>query len=69
MDRNLRFHVHLRLPAASPGAPLKINALTTHLPVFSHHFSEIADTVYFDFLELKSQDAPIKADVSMKLQS
>lgn len=69
MDRNLRFHVHLRLPAASPGAPLKINALTTHLPVFSHHFLEIADTVYFDFLELTSQDAPIKADVSMKLQS
>ena len=64
LDRNLRFHIHLRLPAAYPGSPLKVNALSTHLPIFSHHLPELAETVYFDFLDLKSQNAPIKADVS-----
>ncbi|KAI0755025.1 hypothetical protein C8Q80DRAFT_1117540 [Daedaleopsis nitida] len=62
LDRSLRFRIHLRLPAATPGKTLRLNALRTHLPLFTHRLPALADSVYFDSIKLKSENAPIQAD-------
>ncbi|KAH9888410.1 hypothetical protein C8Q73DRAFT_839007 [Cubamyces lactineus] len=61
-ERQLHFHVHLRLPASSSGSALSVNKLSTNLPLFSHHLSELADTVLFKSIDLRSTNAPMTAD-------
>ncbi|KAI0753418.1 hypothetical protein C8Q80DRAFT_1095853 [Daedaleopsis nitida] len=62
-ERHLKFHVHLRLPAVdSSEKVLKINSLTTDLPLFVHHLPELA-SVYFQKLKLHATNTPINADL------
>ncbi|KAI0330439.1 hypothetical protein GY45DRAFT_1336876 [Cubamyces sp. BRFM 1775] len=61
-ERQLHFHVHLRLPTSPSGSTLSVNKLSTNLPLFSHHLSELADTVLFKSIDLRSTNAPMTAD-------
>ncbi|KAI0753380.1 hypothetical protein C8Q80DRAFT_1249886 [Daedaleopsis nitida] len=69
LDRSLRFHIHLRLPTATLREPLKVNSLSTRLPQFSHRLPELIDSVHFDSIKLKSQNAPIIVDVGVNATS
>ncbi|KAI0827710.1 hypothetical protein BC628DRAFT_1409631 [Trametes gibbosa] len=60
--KQLRFHVHVLLPATEHGAPRTINAFNTHLPQFTHHLHELADTVVFESIDLSATNAGIRAD-------
>ena len=60
----LRFDVRLLLPAAQPDTPLVLNTLTTDLPLFDHHLDALGNTVFFDKLQLETQNTPIRVDVS-----
>ncbi|CDO72583.1 hypothetical protein BN946_scf184985.g2 [Trametes cinnabarina] len=61
-DSKLHFHVRLRLPLSGSRTPLAINKLSTNLPLFAHHFPELADTALFKSLDIRSTNAPMKAD-------
>ena len=63
--RAIKFHVHVRLPAATSDAPLKIANLGTALPLFMHHIHDIGETAYFEFLRLKGSNSAIEADVCL----
>ncbi|OJT13798.1 hypothetical protein TRAPUB_9645 [Trametes pubescens] len=60
--RQLRFHVHVRLPATRNGDPRTINAFYTDLPQFTHHLAELADTVVFKNIRLATTNAALRAD-------
>ncbi|KAI0669408.1 hypothetical protein C8Q78DRAFT_976847 [Trametes maxima] len=61
-EHQLHFHVTVHLPASGPGQPLKINALNTNLPQFSHHLAQLADTVLFRSIHLRSTNAGLRVD-------
>ncbi|KAI9061421.1 hypothetical protein FKP32DRAFT_943490 [Trametes sanguinea] len=61
-DSKLHFHVRLRLPSSGSRVPLEINKLSTNLPLFSHHLPVLADTAFFKSLDLRSTNAPMRAD-------
>ncbi|EIW54039.1 uncharacterized protein TRAVEDRAFT_132071 [Trametes versicolor FP-101664 SS1] len=60
--RQLRFHVHVHLPATEKGDPRTINAFNTHLPLFAHHLSKLADTVVFKSISLATSNSALRAD-------
>ncbi|KAI0794307.1 hypothetical protein C8Q74DRAFT_568961 [Fomes fomentarius] len=59
--RPAKFYVRLHLPVASSVAILKINSLRTHLPNWAHDLPNLADSVYFQRLQLESSNAHINA--------
>ncbi|KAI0800275.1 hypothetical protein C8Q74DRAFT_1364043 [Fomes fomentarius] len=62
LDRNLKFHIRLRLPSTEPGAPLQLGTLSTSLPLFSHSLPDLADSVHFDSVRLKTENSLIKTE-------
>ena len=62
-EQMLRFDIRLVLPSAESQAPLKIEALRTDLPLFTHALPELADMVYFREVELKSANMPVTVEV------
>ena len=62
-EQMLRFDIRLVLPAEESQGPLKMNALRTDLPLFTHALPELADMVYFREVELKSANMPVTVEV------
>ena len=61
----LRFDVRLLLPVSQPGAPLRLNALRTDLPLFAHRVHDLGDTVYFNSIQLETGNTPVRVEVSI----
>ena len=64
----LRFDVHLRLPAATSTSPLTVVELKTDLHNFSQHLRALADSVHIDKLSLRSTNGAINVEVSLMLE-
>ncbi|KAI0330435.1 hypothetical protein GY45DRAFT_755003 [Cubamyces sp. BRFM 1775] len=60
----LRFRLRLILPRVTTNTqtPLMINSLTTQLPQFSHHISQLADGTVFKHVALASTNAAVRVD-------
>ncbi|TBU46636.1 hypothetical protein BD309DRAFT_1078468 [Dichomitus squalens] len=58
-ERQLRFFVHVHLPSSDK---LNIKRFFTDLPIFRHHLAELADTVHFEEVSLRSSNSPIDVD-------
>ncbi|KAI0366758.1 hypothetical protein BV20DRAFT_971494 [Pilatotrama ljubarskyi] len=61
-EYQLRFNIHVRLPATGNSEALTINGLSTHLPQFSHHLRQLADTAVFKSIHLSTTNAGMRAD-------
>ncbi|KAI0740773.1 hypothetical protein C8Q76DRAFT_791175 [Earliella scabrosa] len=61
-EHAIKFHVHLRLPTVPSNSILKISSLRTDLPIYTHHLPELANSVYFQNLQLQSKNAPVTVD-------
>ncbi|KAI0764412.1 hypothetical protein BD413DRAFT_482727 [Trametes elegans] len=61
-ERQLRFHLHLRLPATSSGDLLELKKLRTDLPNFSQHLGELGQTTHFKTVELHASNGNLRAD-------
>ncbi|TBU46676.1 hypothetical protein BD309DRAFT_596987 [Dichomitus squalens] len=63
-DKAVRFRVQLRLPAPDyvTAVPLRIQGLSTFMPLFSHHLHELARSVFFGQVALNTSDASIETE-------
>ncbi|KAI0712789.1 hypothetical protein C8T65DRAFT_173664 [Cerioporus squamosus] len=61
-DRNMKFRVHVHLPAAHGAAPLQLEELGTNLLLFAHHIHDLSDSAYFERVRLRTSDRPVVAD-------
>ncbi|KAI0698306.1 hypothetical protein C8T65DRAFT_697896 [Cerioporus squamosus] len=61
----IQFHIHVRLPSSSPNDAhiLRMNALSTDLPLFSHHLHRFGESVHFDRVTLRTSQCPIDAEL------
>ncbi|TFK87391.1 hypothetical protein K466DRAFT_565394 [Polyporus arcularius HHB13444] len=65
-DQAIQFHIHVRLPSSSPpnnAHILRVNALSTDLPRFSHHLHRFGESVQFDRVTLRTSQCPIDAEL------
>ncbi|KAI0753363.1 hypothetical protein C8Q80DRAFT_1096622 [Daedaleopsis nitida] len=62
LDRNLKFRIHVHFPATSSHGPLKLNSLSTHLPLFAHQLPDLANSLHFASVKLVTENALITAD-------
>lgn len=65
---DIKFTVVVFFPAPSQkSAPLRINAVETNLPLFTHVFSKLEGNVAFGSLKIHSANKPVHGDVSYVL--
>ncbi|KAI9064783.1 hypothetical protein FKP32DRAFT_1591157 [Trametes sanguinea] len=57
MRNRLKFSVVLRLPKTAPYRPLSINKLTTNLPLFAQHLTDLSKTAVFKHLSMTSTNS------------
>ena len=57
----IKFHIRLRLPRSTPNVPMKLEGISTSLPSFAHSIGDLGNSVFFDWVVLRSDHAPIKA--------
>lgn len=63
-DIHLSFDVVVRIPKPLEGRnSVNIKKFETAMPLFSHTVDDLASTVVFDFISLKTVNAPISVTV------
>ncbi|RPD57430.1 hypothetical protein L226DRAFT_467615 [Lentinus tigrinus ALCF2SS1-7] len=61
-ERNMKFHIHVHLPAIKGAAPLQLEQFGTNLLLFAHHIHDISHSTYFEHFRLRTSDRPLVAD-------